>query len=207
MHTPVVFIDGDQGTTGLQIHARLQGRSDLRLLTLPEAERKDPQRRGEAINSADIALLCLPDAAAREAVAAIHNPQVRVIDASSAHRTSPGWVYGLPELDPHQAERIAQSKRVSNPGCYPTGAIALLRPLVKAGLLPADYPLNIHAISGYSGGGRAAVDSPLPTKLRPCSCTAWTWRTSMCPRSSSTPGSRHGPCSCLATAPTARASC
>lgn len=155
MHTPVVFIDGDQGTTGLQIHARLQGRSDLRLLTLPEAERKDPQRRREAINNADIALLCLPDDAAREAVAAIHNPQVRVIDASSAHRTSPGWVYGLPELDEQQAERIAQSKRVSNPGCYPTGAIALLRPLVKAGLLPADYPLNIHAISGYSGGGRA----------------------------------------------------
>ncbi|GLO32718.1 N-acetyl-gamma-glutamyl-phosphate reductase [Pseudomonas sp. C5pp] len=158
MHTPVVFIDGDQGTTGLQIHARLQGRSDLRLLTLPEAERKDPQRRREAINSADIALLCLPDDAAREAVAAIHNPQVRVIDASSAHRTSPGWVYGLPELDEQQAERIAHSKRVSNPGCYPTGAIALLRPLVKAGLLPADYPLNIHAISGYSGGGRAAVE-------------------------------------------------
>ncbi|MFJ4345517.1 N-acetyl-gamma-glutamyl-phosphate reductase [Pseudomonas sp. NPDC089401] len=158
MHTPVVFIDGDQGTTGLQIHTRLQGRDDLRLLTLPEAERKEPQRRREAINSADIALLCLPDAAAREAVAAIDNPAVRVIDASSAHRTSPGWVYGLPELDEGQAERIAQATRVSNPGCYPTGAIALLRPLVKAGLLPADYPLSIHAISGYSGGGRAAVE-------------------------------------------------
>lgn len=105
MHTPVVFIDGDQGTTGLQIHARLQGRSDLRLLTLPEAERKNPQRRREAINSADIALLCLPDDAAREAVAAIDNPQVRVIDASSAHRTTPGWVYGLPELDEQQADR------------------------------------------------------------------------------------------------------
>ncbi|WP_449432608.1 N-acetyl-gamma-glutamyl-phosphate reductase [Pseudomonas putida] len=158
MHIPVVFIDGDQGTTGLQIHARLHGRTDLRLLTLPEAERKDPQRRAEAINSADIALLCLPDAAAREAVAAVDNPKVRVIDASSAHRTTPGWVYGLPELDEQQAERIAQAKRVSNPGCYPTGAIALLRPLVKAGLLPADYPLSIHAISGYSGGGRAAVE-------------------------------------------------
>ncbi|MBH3412281.1 N-acetyl-gamma-glutamyl-phosphate reductase [Pseudomonas putida] len=158
MHTPVVFIDGDQGTTGLQIHARLQGRTDLRLLTLPQAERKDPQRRADAINSADIALLCLPDDAARTAVAAIENPAVRVIDASSAHRTTPGWVYGLPELDEQQAERIAQAKRVSNPGCYPTGAIALLRPLVKAGLLPADYPLSIHAISGYSGGGRAAVE-------------------------------------------------
>ncbi|HGM5583280.1 TPA: N-acetyl-gamma-glutamyl-phosphate reductase [Pseudomonas putida] len=158
MHQPLIFIDGDQGTTGLQIHARLQGRSDLRLLTLPEAERKDPQRRQEAINSADIALLCLPDAAARDAVATIHNPAVRVIDASSAHRTTPGWVYGLPELDEQQAERIAQATRVSNPGCYPTGAIALLRPLVRAGLLPADYPLSVHAISGYSGGGRAAVE-------------------------------------------------
>ncbi|WP_176508884.1 MULTISPECIES: N-acetyl-gamma-glutamyl-phosphate reductase [Pseudomonas] len=158
MHTPVVFIDGDQGTTGLQIHARLQGRTDLRLLTLPQAERKDPQRRADSINSADIALLCLPDDAARTAVAAIENPAVRVIDASSAHRTTPGWVYGLPELDEQQAERIARAKRVSNPGCYPTGAIALLRPLVKAGLLPADYPLSIHAISGYSGGGRAAVE-------------------------------------------------
>ncbi|QXH49450.1 N-acetyl-gamma-glutamyl-phosphate reductase [Pseudomonas fakonensis] len=158
MHQPLVFIDGDQGTTGLQIHARLHGRHDLRLLTLPEAERKDPVRRAEAINSADIALLCLPDAAAREAVATLRNPAVRVIDASSAHRTTPGWVYGLPELDQQQAERIARSNRISNPGCYPTGAIALLRPLVKAGLLPADYPLSIHAISGYSGGGRAAVE-------------------------------------------------
>ncbi|MDZ4021495.1 N-acetyl-gamma-glutamyl-phosphate reductase [Pseudomonas sichuanensis] len=158
MHQPLVFIDGDQGTTGLQIHARLQGRQDLRLLTLPEAERKDPARRSEAINSANIALLCLPDDAARDAVATIRNPAVRVIDASSAHRTAPGWVYGLPELDQHQAERIAASSRISNPGCYPTGAIALLHPLVKAGLLPADYPLSIHAISGYSGGGRAAVE-------------------------------------------------
>jgi len=158
MHQPLVFIDGDQGTTGLQIHARLQGRDDLRLLTLPEAERKDPARRSEAINSADIALLCLPDEAAREAVATLRNPAVRVIDASSAHRTAPGWVYGLPELNAEQAERIATASRVSNPGCYPTGAIALLHPLVKAGLLPADYPLSIHAISGYSGGGRAAVE-------------------------------------------------
>lgn len=158
MHQPLVFIDGDQGTTGLQIHARLNGRSDLRLLTLPDNQRKDPQRRGEAINSADVAILCLPDDAARQAVAAISNPKVRVIDASSAHRTSAGWVYGLPELDEHQAERIAQAKRVSNPGCYPTGAIALLRPLLGAGLLPADYPLTINAVSGYSGGGRAAVE-------------------------------------------------
>ncbi|WP_044529126.1 N-acetyl-gamma-glutamyl-phosphate reductase [Herbaspirillum sp. B65] len=155
---PLIFIDGDQGTTGLQIHQRLRGRTDLRVLTLPPAERKEARRRAEAINSADIALLCLPDAAAREAVALIENPKVRVIDASSAHRTSPGWVYGFPEMAPGQAEAIASAQRISNPGCYPTGAIALLRPLVQAGLVPSDYALAIHAVSGYSGGGRAQVE-------------------------------------------------
>ena len=156
---PLVFIDGDQGTTGLQIHQRLHGRTDLQVLTLPESDRKNPTRRAEAINSCDIAILCLPDAAAREAVAAIHNPAVRVIDASSAHRTDAQWVYGFPEMDAAQAARIASAQRVSNPGCYPTGAIALLRPLVQAGLLPADHALNIHAVSGYSGGGRARVQA------------------------------------------------
>lgn len=155
---PLIFIDGDQGTTGLQIHERLRGRDDLRLLSLPAAERKDPRRRAEALNAADIALLCLPDAAAREAVSLIDNPRVRVIDASSAHRTDAGWVYGFPELAPGQAERIAGAHRVTNPGCYPTGAVALLRPLVDAGMVPADYPLAIHAVSGYSGGGRAQVE-------------------------------------------------
>ncbi|MDR9836456.1 N-acetyl-gamma-glutamyl-phosphate reductase [Herbaspirillum huttiense] len=155
---PLIFIDGDQGTTGLQIHERLRDRKDLRILTLPAAERKDAARRAEAINSADIALLCLPDAAAREAITLIENPKVRVIDASSAHRTSPGWVYGFPELSAEQPQAIAHAQRVTNPGCYPTGAIALLRPLVQAGLVPADYPLAIHAVSGYSGGGRAQVE-------------------------------------------------
>lgn len=155
---PLVFIDGDQGTTGLQIHDRLQGRTDLRLLTLPAQDRKDPARRAEAINACDIAVLCLPDGPAREAAAAIANPAVRVIDASSAHRTDPGWVYGFPEMDAQQSARIAAARRVSNPGCYPTGAIALLRPLVRAGLVPADTALAIHAVSGYSGGGRARVD-------------------------------------------------
>jgi len=154
----VVFIDGDQGTTGLQINERLRGRSDLQILTLPPAERKDPRRRAEAINVADIALLCLPDAAAREAVALVENPKVRIIDASSAHRTDAGWVYGFAELSPAQPERIAHARRVTNPGCYPTGAIALLGPLVKAGLVPPDYPLTINAVSGYSGGGRAQVE-------------------------------------------------
>jgi len=162
MSTPLVFIDGDQGTTGLQIHERLRGRverQDLTLLTLPAGARKDAQRRAEAINACDIAILCLPDAAAREAVAAIVNPRVRVIDASSAHRTTPGWVYGFPEMSDEQAQRVAGASRVTNPGCYPTGAIGLLRPLVQAGLVPADYPISIHAVSGYSGGGRAAVET------------------------------------------------
>lgn len=155
---PLVFIDGDQGTTGLQIHDRLRGRTDLQLLTLPEADRKNASRRAEAINGCDIAILCLPDAPAREAAASIVNPAVRVIDASSAHRTDPSWVYGFPEMDAEQATRIASARRVSNPGCYPTGAVALLRPLVQTGLLPADHPITIHAVSGYSGGGRARVE-------------------------------------------------
>lgn len=159
MTQPLVFIDGDQGTTGLQIHERLNGRSDLQLLTLPEADRKNPARRAEAINASDIAILCLPDEPARQAAASVVNPKVRIIDASSAHRTDAGWVYGFPEMAAGQAERIARALRVSNPGCYPTGAIALLRPLVQAGLVPADYPAVIHAVSGYSGGGRASVDA------------------------------------------------
>ena len=158
MSSPIVFIDGDQGTTGLQIHERLRDRTDLNLVTLPAAERKDPKRRAQAINACDIAILCLPDAASREAVEAIVNPAVRVIDASSAHRTHLDWTYGFPEMAPGQAERIANARRVTNPGCYPTGAIALLRPLLQAGLIPDGYPVGIHAVSGYSGRGRAGVE-------------------------------------------------
>jgi len=154
-----VFIDGDQGTTGLQILARLSGRRDIDLITLPDALRKDATARAAAINDCDVAVLCLPDEAAREAVASIRNPRVRVIDASSAHRTDAGWVYGFPEMAPQQAERISQARRVSNPGCYPTGAIALLRPLVEAGCLRADAALSIHAVSGYSGRGREGVQA------------------------------------------------
>ncbi|WP_431081495.1 N-acetyl-gamma-glutamyl-phosphate reductase [Pseudomonas thivervalensis] len=158
MASPLVFIDGDQGTTGLQIHQRLCDRSDLRLLTLSAEYRKDPQRRAEAINRCDIAILCLPDQAARDAVGSIENPAVRVIDASSAHRTHPDWTYGFAEMSLQQTQRIAAARRVSNPGCYPTGAIGLLRPLLEAGLVPRDYPMNIHAVSGYSGKGRAGVE-------------------------------------------------
>lgn len=156
--TPCVFIDGDQGTTGLQVRQWLAGRSDLRLLQLPTEHRKSAVHRAKALNDCDVALLCLPDDAAREAVALVRSPGVRIIDASSAHRTAPGWVYGLPELEAGQAERIANARRVSNPGCYPTGVLALLRPLIDDGLLPADYPLTIHAVSGYSGRGRAGLE-------------------------------------------------
>ncbi|MEJ8854170.1 N-acetyl-gamma-glutamyl-phosphate reductase [Variovorax robiniae] len=153
-----IFIDGDQGTTGLDLQNRLRG-SEFRIRTLPASLRKDVAARRAALNESDIAILCLPDAAARDAVAMIENPSVRVIDASSAHRTSPGWIYGLPELDARQGERIASAPRVTNPGCYPTAAVALLRPLTDAGLLPADYPLVIHAASGYSGQGRAGAEA------------------------------------------------
>lgn len=156
--TPLVFIDGDQGTTGLQVRQWLTGREDLRLLQLPPEHRKSTALRAEALNSCDVALLCLPDEAAREAVALVRRPGVRVIDASSAHRTAPGWVYGLPEFGTAQAQRIASADRLSNPGCYPTGALALLKPLVDEGLVPADYPLVIHAVSGYSGRGRAGLE-------------------------------------------------
>ena len=159
MKKPLVFVDGDQGTTGLQIVAKLQQRSDVELLTLPEAERKNPLRRADAINRCDVAILCLPDAAAREAAAMVENPEVRVIDASSAHRTTPGWVYGLPELSAEQPDLIRAARRISNPGCYPTGAVALLKPLVDAGLLPRDHAVSIHAVSGYSGRGRAGVEA------------------------------------------------
>jgi len=154
-----VFIDGDQGTTGLKIMERLSGRRDIRLVTLPEASRKDAAARAAAINDCDLAMLCLPDEAARQAVASIRNPRVRVIDASSAHRTHAGWAYGFPEMSPHQSARIAQASRVSNPGCYPTGAIALLRPLVEAGCLRADAPLSVQAVSGYSGRGREGLQA------------------------------------------------
>ena len=158
MPLPIVFIDGDQGTTGLQIHQRLQGRTDLHVVTLPAEHRKNPVSRAAAINACDIAVLCLPDDAARDAAASITNPDVRVIDASSAHRTHPDWVYGFAQISDAQKQRIASARRVSNPGCYPTGAIGLLRPLLEAGSLPRDYPISINAVSGYSGKGRAGVD-------------------------------------------------
>lgn len=153
--TARVFIDGAVGTTGLEIAERLAGRSEFSLITLPEDRRKDDAARAEALNAADFVILCLPDDAAVAAVAMITNPDVRVIDASSAHRVADGWTYGFPEVVGPQA--VASAARVSNPGCYPTGFIALLAPLVRAGLLPANWPYTCNAVSGYSGGGKALI--------------------------------------------------
>ncbi len=155
--TAQVFIDGEAGTTGLQIRARLEARADVRLIRLADDERKDPAARARALNAADLAILCLPDDAAREAVSLIENPQTRVIDASTAHRTDPDWTFGFPELDAGQTDRVRAAKRVSNPGCYSTGAIAIIRPLVDAGLLPRDFPVTVNAVSGYSGGGKNLI--------------------------------------------------
>lgn len=153
--TATVFIDGAAGTTGLEIADRLSGREEFSLLVLDEERRKDDAARSEALNSADFVILCLPDDAARGAVAMIHNSSVRVIDASTAHRTAKGWAYGLPEVTGRGT--IASARFVSNPGCYSTGFIGLLAPLVGAGLLPSDWPYVCHAVSGYSGGGKSLI--------------------------------------------------
>ncbi|MDY7525962.1 N-acetyl-gamma-glutamyl-phosphate reductase [Sphingomonas sp. 10B4] len=152
-----VFIDGAAGTTGLEIRERLAGRDDIAIVLLDEARRKDPVARAEALNDSDFVILCLPDDAAREAVSLIANSRTRVIDASTAFRVAEGWTYGFAEVEPGQANAIAEAKRVSNPGCYPTGFLALLRPLVRAGLVPVDWGITVNAVSGYSGGGKAMI--------------------------------------------------
>ena len=157
MGVPKVFIDGEAGTTGLQIYQRLAARNDLEVLSIDPAKRKDAAERAKLLNAADVSILCLPDSAAREAVSWVTHPQSKILDASTAHRTAAGWVYGFAELRPGQREKIARSPRVSNPGCYPTGFLAAVSPLVGAGLLPADFPVTVNAISGYSGGGNKLI--------------------------------------------------
>ena len=154
--THTIFIDGEAGTTGLEIRERLEARADLELILLGD-RRRDPAARREALNAADAVILCLPDDAAIEAVGMIDNATTRVIDASTAFRVADGWTYGFAEMDAGQASAIARSTRVSNPGCYPTGFIGLVRPLVKAGIVPADRFVTVNAVSGYSGGGKSMI--------------------------------------------------
>ncbi len=153
-----IFIDGQHGTTGLKIHERLKDRPDIELLELPMAERKDLARRVEIARAADIAVLCLPDAAVKELVAALDGADTCVIDASTAHRVADGWIYGFPELAKDHRQKLLDSRRISNPGCYPTGAIALMRPLVEAGILRADATPTVFGVSGYTGGGKELIE-------------------------------------------------
>jgi N-acetyl-gamma-glutamyl-phosphate reductase len=154
----VVFVDGQEGTTGLRIHEYLAQRSDVEVLSIDPERRKDPAERARLLNAADVAFLCLPDDAAREAAALVTNPRTCLIDASTAHRIAPGWAFGLPELAPEQRERLRAAKRIANPGCHASAFILLLRPLVDAGLVPAALPISATSITGYSGGGKKMIE-------------------------------------------------
>lgn len=165
-----VFVDGEAGTTGLEIRERLALRSDIEVIQIDPARRKDVSAKAECLNAADIAFLCLPDEAARESAALVTNPRTCVIDASTAHRTDPGWVYGVPELAPSYRSALRTGKRIANPGCHATGFVLALRPLVQRGLIPADFVLSCFSLTGYSGGGKKMIaaygQSPLPAALQ-----------------------------------------
>ena len=152
-----IFIDGKEGTTGLKIFERFANRTDLEIITIDEEKRKDPVEKAKMINASDYTFLCLPDAAAIESAQLCTNPKTKIIDASTAHRTNPAWAYGFPELDKSFREKIETSNRIAVPGCYASGTIAILYPLVKSGIMPKDYPVNVHAVSGYSGAGKKAI--------------------------------------------------
>ncbi len=154
-----VFIDGQAGTTGLEIASRLSSRCDLELLCIADTDRKNPEARRTLLNEADLVILCLPDKAAVDAIALLDNPRTKVLDASTAHRVATNWIYGLPELDAHHRQRIQASHRVSNPGCYATGFILAAKPLIEAGVLAPDAQLSSFAVSGYSGGGRVMIEA------------------------------------------------
>ena len=153
-----VFVDGQEGTTGLRIHEYLAQRCDIEVLRIDPERRKDIAERTRLLNAADVAFLCLPDAAARDAAALVDNPRTCLIDASTAHRTAPGWVFGMPELAPGQRERLRHAKRISNPGCHSSAFILLIRPLVDAGLIPAGLPITATSLTGYSGGGKKMIE-------------------------------------------------
>ncbi len=152
-----VFIDGKEGTTGLQIYDRLQKRGDVNIIALSEELRKNPEARRECLNEADVSFLCLPDAAAKEAAEMVVNPKAKIIDASTAHRTTPGWIYGFPEISAKRRDEIAHCSRLANPGCHATGFISIVAPLVKGGIVPADYPFVAHSVTGYSGAGKKTI--------------------------------------------------
>ena len=157
VNKPCIYIDGKEGTTGLQIYDRISARSDIELLLIDEEKRKDPAERARMINAADLVFLCLPDDAAREAAAMVANDRTRIIDASTAHRTNPAWDYGFAELSDTHRANIVKSRRVANPGCHASGFISSVYPLVKQGVIPADFPLTAYSLTGYSGGGKKLI--------------------------------------------------
>ncbi len=194
-----VYIDGQEGTTGLKILERFDGRSDIALLKIDPEKRKDNAERKRLIHQSDITFLCLPDAAAVEAVALAEGSNTRIIDASTAHRTNPDWAYGFPELSPAHRERIRTSQRVAVPGCYASGFISLVYPLVQAGILPADYPVTAYALSGYSGGGKKAIAQYTDPNRDNCfdapRSMPWGRPTSICRKCRKFPGLPIPPCS------------